>query len=227
MAASGMNIQRLQELKNQARELASACQGLDSFLACQSDRLHREADIERLNTLTRRLKLQLRKAECSEETACAASEKADALGSIAKLFVKRTIIPREETALVNAFDETCRERYERRQHCFGFCAVCVGKGGLPDDAGVVCISELARSKNLPESEIVLQIERRGELVFKPDDFWLLVRSLIEDIASGQARLPILPQQIAVKMMSRKSRSSVRSQESLNSGFFNVVATPKE
>ncbi len=205
MAASGMNIQQLQELRSQAKKLASACQGLDSFLAYQSDRLHCEADIERLNTLTAKLKLHLREVELSEKTARQASENADALRNTTKLIVEGIGNAMGKKAFVTAFDKSLQGRYDSKQRCFGFSAVCVGKGGLPDDVRVVSISELARGKNLPESEIVLQIERSGELVFKPDDFWQLVKGLIEDIASKQAKLPILPQQIAMKRTCKKSR----------------------
>jgi uncharacterized protein YukE len=205
MAASGMNIQQLQQLKNRAKELASACQGLDSFLAYQSDRLHCEADIERLNTLTAKLKLHLREVELSEKGARRASENADALGSMTKLVVEGIGYAMGKKAFVTVFDKSLQARYDSKQRCFGFSAVCVGKGGLPDDVHVVSISKLARAKNLPESEIVLQIERRGELVFKPEDFWRLVKDLIEDITSKQVRLPILPQQIAMKRVCKKSQ----------------------
>ncbi|MFC2009516.1 hypothetical protein ACFLT3_01155 [Chloroflexota bacterium] len=223
MAASGINIQYLQQLRSRAEGLVSACRSLDSFLADQSAQLQGEADIERLNILTDKLKRYLSEAERSETGAYRASKKADALGSIIRLAVDGIGMAMGEKAFVNGFDESMQESYNSRQHCFGFSAICVGRGGLPDDVRVVSISELAREKNLPESEIVLRLERNGELVFRPEDFWRLVEGLIVDITSGQARLPIiLPQKIAVKKVCSKSHGWVPKEGVPNSGSFKAI-----
>ena len=198
MAAPGMNIQQLHELKSQAKQLASACQKLDSFLAGQSDRIRREADIDGLNTLIAKIKLHLEEAESSENRERDAEQERDALGRITKAISKGIGSAIGEDARVDIFEKTIAARHSARQHCFGNIMVRVGKNGMPDDVHVVSISEKARMQNRSEAAIMLELRKSGTPLYTPDSFMQLVEELVGDIRKGKLRLPILPEQLIAR-----------------------------
>ena len=205
-----MNTQSPQDLKDRAQELITACRTLNSMFADGAVRLRREAEVKRLQEMTTRIRLHLQEAKLSEDGARAASQKADALGGIARSIVKGIGSAKGEHARVDAFEKTIAARQSSRQHCFGMIVVCVGKGGLPDDVHVVSVSEIARAQNRSESAIVLKIQESGVLLFTADKFMQLVEGVARDICEGKLRLPILPEQLAVRLVPAKKPSlSVR------------------
>ena len=128
------------------------------------------------------------------------------MSSIGKLIVKGIGSTMGKHVWVDAFEENMAARNAGRQHCFGMIMVYVGNGGLPDDVHVVSISEKARTQNRLESVIILEMQKSGVLLFTPDAFWQLVEQLALDIHKGKLRLPILPEQLIVKLVPVKRSS---------------------
>jgi len=195
-----MNTQSLQDLKDRARELVTACQTLDTIFVEGAVRLCQEAEVKRLKEMATRIRLHLEDAELSENGARHASQTGDAVGEIGKLIVKGIGSAMGEHARVDAFEKNLAARQSSRQHCFGMIMVCVGKNGLPDDVHVVSISEKARTQNRSESAIILEIQENGALLFTPDKFMQLVEGVVRDIRKGKSRLPILPEQLTLKLV---------------------------
>jgi hypothetical protein len=168
---------------------------MDTFFVKGADLMAREADIERLQTLTTRLKQHLEEAVLSEDGAQYASLKGDAVSAIGGLIVKGVGSATGRLTWVEEFEKNLTARRGRKQHCFGMIMVCVGKGGLPDDVRVVSVSELARKQNRSESAVIHEIQESGVLLFPPHEFWQLIEGLVSDIHKGKSRLPIPPEQL--------------------------------
>jgi hypothetical protein len=157
--------------------------------------------------LTIRLKQHLEEAVLSEDRAQYASLKGDAVSSIGGFIVKGIgSAIGGHTWSSEAFEKDLTGRRARKQRTFGMIMVCVGKGGLPDDVHIVSISKLARTQNRSESTIILEIQQSGALLFAPDKFMQLIEELVRDIRKGKSRLPILPEQLPVKLVPVKRPS---------------------
>ena len=191
-----MNTQAPQDLKDRARELLAACRTLDTMLAEGAVRLRQEAEVERLRAMATCIRRHLEEAAQSENRAQDACRRAEALGGRGRALVKGIAV--WEHAKVEAFEKTIAARRSGRQHCFGMVMVCVGKGGLPDDVNVVSISGRARDQNRSPSAIALDMQKRGALLFTPENFMQSVEGVASDIRKGKLRLPVLPEQLAVK-----------------------------
>ncbi|MBE9502056.1 MAG: hypothetical protein IMY87_06485 [Chloroflexi bacterium] len=76
------------------------------------------------------------------------------------------------------------------QQPFGLVMVFIGSKGLPDDARVVSISQLARESNRSEPEIMNKLQDDGYLLFSEEAFSLLIDSLVSDIRQGKLHLPL-------------------------------------
>jgi hypothetical protein len=164
-----------------------------------ADHLVREADIKRLQILATGLKLQLEKANLREDGAQPRWRRGGAIGDIAELFGKEIASRPGEHPSVEVFKKTLVARRASRQNCFGMIMICVGKDGLPDDVHVVSISELARSQNREESEIIREIQQRGKWLFSPEGFLVMLDTLIKELREGKLRLPISLKQLPAKL----------------------------
>ena len=169
----------------------------------------READIVRLQNLTIRLKQHLEEAILNEDVAQYASIKGDAVSSIGELIVKGIgSAIGGHTWSSETFEKSLTARRSRKQRTFGTIMVCVGKDGLPDDVHIVSISEEARTKNRSESAVILEMKESGALLFAPGKFMQLVEGVVRDIRKGKSRLPILPEQLSIKLVPVKRPSLV-------------------
>jgi hypothetical protein len=207
MATEGVTIQYLLNLKERLREQGSDCKALDTFFAEGADLMAREAYIVQLHNLTIRLKQHLEEAVLNEDGAQYASLAGDAVSSISGLIVKGigSAIGGHPWSS-EAFEKDLTGRRARKQRTFGMIMVCIGKGGLPDDVHIVSVSEKARTQNRSESTIILEIQQSGALLFAPDKFMQLIEELVRDIRKGKSRLPILPEQLPVKLVPVKRPS---------------------
>jgi hypothetical protein len=73
---------------------------------------------------------------------------------------------------------------------FGTVLVCIGPGGLPDDARVVSVSQLARELNRQESEVINALQERGYLLFDEREFSLLIDRLMAEALEGRLHMPV-------------------------------------
>ena len=73
---------------------------------------------------------------------------------------------------------------------FGLVLICIGLNGLPDDVGVVSISQLARESRRQEHEVINGLEKRGYLLLNKESFSLLIDRLVRGVREGRLRLPV-------------------------------------
>jgi hypothetical protein len=201
----GINVNRryLLDLRKQIREAQAANKELDTFFFKGADRLVREADLERLRSLTTRLKYQLDEAVSSEDSARWSLANWDGgirIGTSLATWLGSVIMSPDWVEGA--------ERLEKRRsnvpHCFGMIMVCVDKGGIPDDVSVVSISELSRKQNQMIPTVINKIRESGALLFSPDKFWQLIEELGRDIWEGKRRLPVFPESLKAKQVIIKS-----------------------
>ena len=83
-----------------------------------------------------------------------------------------------------------------KERPFGLVLICIGPRGLPGDAGVVSISQLARESNRPEPGIINKLQEGGYLLFNEKTFSLLIDRLVDDVREGRLRLPISREKLA-------------------------------
>ena len=79
---------------------------------------------------------------------------------------------------------------------FGLVIVCIGPRGLPDDVGVVCISQLARESNRPQPEIMNKLQDDSYLLFSKEAFTELIDRLIGDVREGKLHLPVTREKLS-------------------------------
>ena len=91
---------------------------------------------------------------------------------------------------LSAFADYVLKSPTNKERPFGLVLIYIGPKGLPDDAGVVCISQLARESNQEEFQVINALQERGRLLFSEKAFSLLVDRLVDDVREGRLRLPI-------------------------------------
>jgi hypothetical protein len=95
---------------------------------------------------------------------------------------------------------------------FGTVMVCVGSKGLPDNIGVISISQLARESNRPQPEIMNKLQDDGYLLFTEEAFSFLIDRLISDIRDGKLHLPLSREKLVEIMELNKQKLRVKITE---------------
>jgi hypothetical protein len=198
MADIEVNSQYLYDLRKQLREIMSDCQTLNIFFVTGAVRIAREPDVKTLQNLTNKIKQQVEEAVSREERERSSTANWDNGVKIGSAFVTVISSSIGKHGWIEGAERIVKRRTGKR-HCFGMIMICVGKGGLPNDVHVVSISELARSQNREESEIIREIQQRGEWLFSPEVFLQMLDTIIEQLHRGELRLPILPKQLPAKL----------------------------
>jgi len=73
---------------------------------------------------------------------------------------------------------------------FSTVLVCIGPEGVPDDVSVVSVSRIARELCQPESEVIGEIQKAGNLLLDEEAFSEFIDGLVEEIMRGQIALPV-------------------------------------
>ncbi len=180
----------LENLKHQATTLSSTGLSLITLLAQEANRLNREDETSRLKTLYSSIEQQLDQAEQSEDSASYGHTQANLILSLGGLAVSSIIKKTSKNKKLTTISDNLLIGLGDKQPPFGRVLVCIGPNGLPDDAGVVSISQLARKSNRPESEVINELQEGGCLLFSEKAFSLLIDRLIDDIRDGRLCLPI-------------------------------------
>jgi len=225
MAGIDVNSQYLHDLRKRIREAGSTSKELNSFFVNGADNLGREADVARLQDLTFRLRQQLKEVESSEDDARVARSKADAIGDAGGLLGMLIGSVTGKHDWEEKFEKELNARRLGSRQSFGTIMICIGKGGLPEDAWVVSISKLARTQKLSETTIIHKFQESGTLLFTPDEFWQLIEELMRDTHDGKRKLPISYDQLVMKLPSAK-KVNVKSQNGIDAiQILPVIASP--
>ena len=179
----------IENLQSQAKKLAETELALNALFAGEETGLKREEEVSSLKALYRTIVEQLERMKYSESSACYGDTKANLTFSLtglaAKIIVAATTKNERALNVVNNIFDT-----EGHKKPFGTVMVCVGPKGLPDDAIVISISQLARESSRPEPEIVNKLQEDGYLLFSQQVFSLLIDRLVGDVREGRLSLPV-------------------------------------
>ena len=179
----------VKNLCHQAGILAEAAVSLSKSFEIEADRLTREDGAHRLKAIHAAVVEKLEWSKRLESAASYGYTKASLpfsiAGSIAKIIVAATENQRARNFVNQVFDTDADKKRP-----YGTVMVCVGPRGLPDDVRVVSISELARERNLSESEIIQKLQKGGCLLFSQETFSRLIDKLVIDVREDRLHLPI-------------------------------------
>jgi hypothetical protein len=222
-----MNIQGLQDLRNQVRELVTAFLTLDTCLAEGAAQLRREAEVKRLETMATRICEYLAQAKSSEYEEQRAWETKNSLKGLGKLIITNIDFTDGQHPRFNAFKNSIAAQPTSKQPCFGTIVVGFDKGGLPDDVHVMSISGRAREQHRLESEIIQELQRRGMLLCSPNAFIEMIHIVIGQLREGKLRLPIsvtqLPASLAIpRIVAARLATSVQWMSQLPSPKDSIV-----
>ena len=177
----------LKDLQPQAKKLIETGLALNALFAGEETRLKREDEASSLRAAYRAIVEQLQRLKEVEASASRGHSQANLILSLGELALTAMV---SKGKRLSAITDYLLHGPTDRQQPFGLVMVCIGARGLPDDAGVVSISQLARESNRPEPEIMNKLREDGYLLFSEKAFSLLIDRLIGNVREGRLRLPV-------------------------------------
>jgi len=180
----------LENLKHQARKLASTGLSLNTLFTEEAEQLSKEDEASRLRALYRAVAEQLEQVKRDEGSANYGYSKARLVTSLGGLVVGVTIKMASNNEQLSAFSDHLLNNLGGKRRPFGMVLVCIGPKGLPDDVEVVSISQLARESNWEESDVTNELQKRGCMLLNEKAFSFLIDKLIDGVLEGRLILPI-------------------------------------
>lgn len=176
----------LMDLKSQAQALLEAARELSAYFDREETRLGREGEVSSLRRLHQAIVEQMQLLEAREASASSGDSQARLMATL--IGTVTTAIFSKGDRLSAVADYLCRSSDDKQP--FGQVMVCVGPGGLPEDVGAVCVSELAREAGLPQPETMSRLPDAGHVFLDQKAFSLLIDRLVAEVREGRLRLPI-------------------------------------
>ena len=180
----------LEDLRCKAKRLTVTGLALTNLFAEEAIRLNRWDEASRLRTLHFSIRRQLDWAKNREAGASYGHSQANLMVTLGGLAVGGIIKIASRNEQLSAFADYILKSPTNKERPFGLVLICIGPKGLPDDAGVVSISWLARESNRLESEVIHALQEHGYLLLSENAFSLLIDRLIDDVREGRLLLPI-------------------------------------
>jgi hypothetical protein len=190
----------LSDLKLRARELTSAGISLVTLLNKREAHLNRENEALKLEALNSAITQELNRVKLSEDSMSREHSQTNFVLSATNLAVGAI---KAASGNLNRKDVAAYllSNQAVEQVTFGNALICVGPNGLPDDVRVVCISKLARDKRRHESRIVGDLRQHGCLLFREEEFSLLISRVTDGIKEGRLNLPIPKDKLPIVTLS--------------------------
>lgn len=176
----------LEDLRSKAKNLTETGLALNTLFAGEGTRLNREDEVSILTAAYRAISEQLHRVKGIEASVSRGYSKMNLALSLAELAVTAMV---SKGNRLSAITDYLLRGSADKQH-FGLVMVCIGPGGLPDDARVVSISQLARESNRPQPWIMNKLREDGYLLFSEEAFSLLIDRLSVDVSEGKLHLPV-------------------------------------
>jgi len=186
----------LKNLLRQARRLTSSAFSLSAIFEEEANQLNRKDEASRLKALYFSIRRQMDWVKGTEDAANYGYSQANLIVSLGGLAVGGMIKMASKNKQLSAFADYLLKNPTNKERPFGLVLIYIGPKGLPDDAGVVSISQLARESNRPETEIINKLQEGGYLLLNEKTFSFLLDRLIDDVRRGRLRLPISTQKFA-------------------------------
>lgn len=186
----------LKNLHHQAGILAVAAVSLSGSFEAEAERLRREDAATRLKAIYVAIAQALQLSRWAEDAARYEYTNQNlargVIGLAAGVILALTTKNQQASNLVgHAFDT---DTHEKRP--FGTVMVWVGPKGVPDDVGIVSISELARETHRPECEIIQKLREGSYLLFTQEAFSSLIDKLAIDVREGRLDLPVSSEKLS-------------------------------
>jgi len=177
----------LEGLHSKTKNLTETGLALNALFAGEETRLSREDEASSLIAVYRAIAEESQWLKRVEASASRGHSQASLVLSLGELAV--TAIVSKGKRLSAITDYLLRGPTDKQQP-FGLVMVCIGPRGLPEDAGVVSISQLARESNRHQPEIMNKLRDDGYLLFSEEAFSLLIDRLVGDVREGKLHLPV-------------------------------------
>ena len=177
----------LKNLQPQAKRLIETGLALNALFAGEETRLKREDEASSLRAACRAIMGQLQHLKGIEASASCRHSQANLVLSLGELALTAMV---SKGKRLSAITDYLLHWPTDRQQPFRLVMICIGPNGLPDDARVVSISQLARESNRPEPEIMNKLQDDGYLLFSEEAFSLLIDRLVGDVCEGKLHLPV-------------------------------------
>ncbi len=176
----------LEDLQSKAKHLTETGLALNALFAREEARLNREDEASGLKAVYRAIVEQLQRSRETETTASRGHSQTKLMLSLGELAV--TAIVSKGKRLSAITDYLLQMPLDKEP--FGLVMVCIGPRGLPDDVGVISVSQLARESNRSEPEIMSKLRDDGYLLFTEEAFSLLIDRLVVDVREGNLPFPV-------------------------------------
>ena len=180
----------VKNLYHRAKKLTSTGLSLVTLFAEEATRLSREDEASRLRALCFSVRRQLYWAKSNEDAASYGYSQANLIVSLGGLAAGSIIKMVSRNKQLSAFADYLLKSPTNKERPFGLVLICIGPGGLPGDAQVVSISQLAREANRLESGVINKLREHGYLLISENTFSLLIDRLVDDVREGRLLLPI-------------------------------------
>ncbi len=184
----------LEDLKSQARALASSGVSLAELFDKEANRLSLQDEVSRLETLCNSIRQQLQLTEREENTARSAHYQASypySIGGSILSFIAAVSNNKKVSTVSRFVTESIKDNWRS----FGNVLISIGPNGFPEDVKVISVSRLARDSGRPESRIINELQGRGYLLFGEGYFSLIVEKLIGEVRAGRLHLPVSSKQL--------------------------------
>lgn len=196
-------------LRSKANSLTETGVTLEALFTGEGTRLSREDEASSLRAMYHALADRLQRVKEIEAWARHGHSQANLVISLGQLAVgsimKMTSKSKQQSAIANYLLQSSTDKQEP----FGLVMISIGPRGLPDDAVVVSISQLARESNRPESEVINALQEDGYLLFSEEAFSHLISRLVGDVREGRLRLPVSREKLAEITASNKPKLRAR------------------
>jgi hypothetical protein len=187
-----MKIKYIQGLRGQVHSLTSACRELDAFLVNGANLLNRGNDVERAEKSAASLLERLDSLEQEDQRRSIEGHDIDQFIESGVAILGLLMTGRNRGDIMN---KTIKEMHASRKCYLGTIVVRVGVGGFPDDVSIIPVSRIARE----ESEVMRELRQQGGVLFSPKNFRQMLPILIDNLREGKLRLPILLEQLPLKL----------------------------
>ena len=186
----------LNDLRNKVRAMTSDAVALSKLFDEEATRLNRMRMVSHLRVLHSSILQQLHAAKDTENAARYGYNQASIITSLSRLAIGGiSKMASQNNELLSAIGDQLLQKPDDKKLPFGMVLVCIGPKGVPDGAGVVPVSEIARESNRDEAEVTSQLVKQGCRLFSEEEFSTLVDKLIKDAQEGRLLLPIPPDKL--------------------------------
>ena len=196
----------LRNSQSQAKKLTEAGPALNALFATEGTRLNREDEASRLRAMYDSIVEQLQRLRQIEASSSRSHSQANLMLSLVEVAVTAMV---SKGRRLSAITDCLLRGPTTRKQSFGLVMVCIGPAGLPDDVGVISISQLARESGRPQPEVINKLQEKGSLLFDEEAFAILTDGLVDHVREGKLHLPVSRDKLVETMEPHNQKLGLR------------------